>query len=93
MEIMENPQNIYTEKEVLSDALLTEKNATTIYNLGANECVHDGLRSALMNLLNKEHDIQVDVFNEMHSRGYYPTPSAEDKKIQEAKQKFQQSFK
>jgi ribosomal protein S21 len=46
-----------------------------------------------MNLLNKEHDIQVDVFNEMHSRGYYPTPSAEDKKIQEAKQKFQQSFK
>ena len=32
METIQNPQNIYTEKEVLSDALLTEKNATTIYN-------------------------------------------------------------
>ena len=32
---------IYTEKEILGDALNTEKNATNLYNLGANECVHD----------------------------------------------------
>ena len=35
---------VYTEKEILGDALNSEKNATTLYNLGANECVHVNLR-------------------------------------------------
>lgn len=52
---------IYTEKEILGDALNTEKNATNLYNLGANECVHDNLRETMLNLLSKEHEIQVDV--------------------------------
>ena len=86
-------ENIYSEKEVLADALLAEKNATTLYTMSANECVHDGLRNAMLDLLHKEHDIQVDVFNEMHTKGYYPTPAAEQKKIQDTKQKFQCSFK
>lgn len=86
-------EKIYTEKEVLTDALNTEKNATNLYNMGANECVHDGLRSTMMSILQKEHEIQVDVFNHMHERGYYPTPDAEAKKVQEAKQKFSCSVK
>ena len=53
---------VYTEKEILGDALNSEKNATTLYNLGANECVHDNLRETMLDLLAKEHDIQVDVF-------------------------------
>ena len=71
---------VYTEKEILGDALNSEKNATTLYNLGANECVHDNLRETMLDLLAKEHDIQVDVFNQMHTMGYYPTPAAEAKK-------------
>lgn len=86
-------ESIYSEKEVLTDALNTEKNTTNLYNLSANECVHDGLRSTIMDLLKKEHEIQVDVFNQMHTMGYYPTPVAEEKKIMEAKQKFQCSYK
>ena len=31
-------EEIYTEKEILGDALNTEKNATALYNLSANEC-------------------------------------------------------
>ena len=50
---------VYTEKEILGDALNSEKNATTLYNLGANECVHDNLRETMLDLLAKEHDIQV----------------------------------
>ena len=34
----------------------------------------------MLDLLAKEHDIQVDVFNQMHTMGYYPTPAAEAKK-------------
>lgn len=86
-------ESIYTEKEILGDALNTEKNSTNLYNMSANECVHDGLRNTVMDLLKKEHEIQVDVFNKMHSMGFYPTPAAEDKKIQEAKQKFQCGYK
>lgn len=85
--------DIYTEKEVLSDALNAEKNATNLYNLSANECVHDNLRGTMMDLLQKEHEIQVDVFNQMHTMGYYPTPDAEGKKIQEAKTKFECGYK
>lgn len=34
------------------------------------------------------HTIQVDVFNAMHARGFYPTPPAEQQKFDQAKQKF-----
>ena len=30
---------VYTEKEILADALEAQKSATSLYNLMANECV------------------------------------------------------
>ena len=39
------------------------------------------------------HKIQEEVFNAMHTRGLYPTPEAEDKKVDEAKQKFSCTYK
>lgn len=79
----------FTEKEILGDALATEKFSTENYNTFSNECAHENVRSTLMRILNEEHDIQNEVFHMMSSKGYYPTPAAEDKKIMEAKQKFQ----
>ncbi|MGL4738301.1 MAG: spore coat protein [Cellulosilyticaceae bacterium] len=76
----------FGEKEILTDALDSEKSATCLYNTFANECVHPDLRDTLLNILDQEHDIQFDVFNAMHARGYYPTPAAEQQKIAEAKQ-------
>lgn len=86
-------QSIYTEKEILGDALTSQKNCTNLYNMSANECVHNDLRNTVLDLLSKEHDIQVDVFNKMHAMGYYPTPSADVSKVQDAKTKFQASYK
>ena len=86
-------EEIYTEKEILGDALNTEKNATNLYNLSANECVHENLRCTMMDLLQKEHDIQTYVFNKMHEMGFYPTPAAESKKMQDAKAKFECGYK
>ncbi|MBE5940525.1 MAG: spore coat protein [Lachnospiraceae bacterium] len=79
---------MYTEKEVLNDGLCAVKTATEHYNTFSNECAHENVRSTVLNLLNDEHTIQNDIFQMMSSRGLYPTPAAEDKKIQEAKQKF-----
>ena len=86
-------EQLYTDKEVLQDALTAEKTATNNYNTYANECVHDTVREAILNSLSEEHKIQEEVFNAMHTRGLYPTPEAEDKKVDEAKQKFSCTYK
>ncbi len=83
-------QSFYSEKEMFADALTAEKTATTLYNTFSNECVHDNVRNAILDCLEKEHAIQNQVFNMMHDRGYYPTPSADTQKVTEAKQKFGQ---
>ena len=84
---------VYTEKEIYGDALAAQKSATGEMNKAANECVHEDVRKTMMNILNQEHEIQQSVFNDMHAAGYYPTPAADEKKVQETKQKFSQSVK
>lgn len=86
-------KQIYTDKEILADALTAEKTATNNYNTFANECVHDGVRDAILHCLEQEHMIQEDVFSMMHQRGYYPTPDADGSKVAQAKQKFSQCVK
>lgn len=81
-------EQIYTNKEVLGDALTASKTATGVYNTYANECVHDGIRKVMLRILDEEHAIQKDVFDMMHAKGYYPTPAAETTKVDEAKRKY-----
>lgn len=83
----------FTDKEILADGLSSQKSATEKFNTFAGECVHDNLRSTMINILEQEHSISTDVFNMMHQRGMYETPPAEEKKIMEANQKFSQSVK
>ena len=85
--------DLYQEKEILGDALGAEKSATNLFNTYSNECVHDRLRDTMLNILADEHTLQNEVFNTMHDRGYYPTPEAQQNKINEAKQKFSASYK
>ena len=84
---------IYTEKEIYGDALTAQKTATSEMNMAANECKHENVRKTIMNILNDEHTIQKAVFDDMQAAGYYPTPAADDKKVQDTKQKYSQSFK
>ena len=75
-------------REILEDALMSQKHITEGYNTFAGECVNEQLRHAFLNILDDEHTIQADVFCDMQSRGWYPVESAEPAKIQQAKQKF-----
>ena len=84
---------IYTDKEILGDGLCTQKNTTGKFNMAAYECAHPQLRRTILQILEQEHNIQFDVFNIMHQKGLYQTPPAEDKKVQEAKQKYAASAK
>ena len=83
----------YTDKEILGDGLSTQKATTDLFNTASNECVHDNVRSTMLKIVDQEHIIQNEVFNMMHDRGYYETPAADDKKVQEAQQKFAQGYK
>lgn len=84
---------IYTEKEILGDALAAQKAATGQFNMSANECVHEDVRQTMLHILSQEHEIQQDVFEMMHAQGYYPTPVAEAKKVQDTKQQYCQCAK
>ena len=86
-------QGIYTEKEILGDALSAQKATTALFNTSANECVHENVRQTLLDILSEEHDIQQDVFNMMHDQGLYPTPAADEKKVQQLKQQYSQCAK
>lgn len=84
---------VYTEKEILSDALAAQKASTGQFNMSANECVHEDVRKTMLHILSQEHDIQQDVFKMMHSKGYYPTPAADDQKLSQVKQQYSQCVK
>lgn len=81
----------FGEKEMLSDALSSQKFTTDGYNTFANECSNPAVKGEIMNILNEEHQIQFEIFSEMHKRGWYPVQQAEQQKIVQTKQKYQNS--
>lgn len=79
----------FDDKEMINDALYSQKQMTENYNTFANECSAPQIRDVFINILNEEHQIQADVFTEMSKRGWYPTQAADQQQVQQAKQKFQ----
>ncbi len=82
---------VLTDKEILSDSLISEKHMTDSYNSFAGECVNQQLRSTMLSILNDVHTIQADIFSTMQSNGWYQVEAAEQQKIQNARQKLQSS--
>ncbi|NLH01861.1 MAG: spore coat protein [Clostridiales bacterium] len=83
----QNGQSL-TEKDILQDLISSQKYVTTNYNTFAGECVNEQLRSAFLNILDDEHRIQADIFNDMSSNGWYQTTPADQQRVQQVKQKF-----
>ncbi len=79
----------FSDREMMDDALSSQKFITDGYNTLANECATPALLAEFMNLLDEEHQIQHDVFAEMQKRGWYTTEPADQNKVNQAKQKFQ----
>ena len=77
-----------TEKDILADSLSFQKYVTSNYNMFAGECVNPQLRTELLSILKEEHDIQNEIFCEMHSRGWYEVKPAQMQEIDCLRQKF-----
>jgi spore coat protein CotF len=88
---MNNPSQISQylgDKEILQDGLISQKHLAESYNTYAGECTNEQLRSAFLNILDDEHRIQADIFCDLQSNGWYKVEPAEQKKIQQARQKY-----
>ncbi|MGE4354744.1 MAG: spore coat protein [Oscillospiraceae bacterium] len=88
---MANPNQcaqILSEKEILQDSLSSQKLISSGYNTFAGECVNEQLRGAFLAILDDEHKIQADIFNEMQANGWYQTEPAEQQKLNKVRQKF-----
>ena len=72
------------EKNLLSDALMTQKQYTSTYNTWAGECDNQNLRNTMMEILKDEHCIQNEIFNIMKNNNMYPTKQATPQEISEA---------
>ena len=79
----------FGDKELLIDALSTQKFVSGNYHTFATECATNDIRNDVLTIMNEELTIQNELFTELHNRGWYQTPAAETKKISDAKQKFQ----
>lgn len=82
------PQS-FSDKDIMTDLLSSQKFVTDGYNTFANECACPNLLADTMNILQEEHRIQSQVFGDMQKRGWYPTEAAEQQKISQVKQKYQ----
>ncbi len=79
-----------SEKELLNDFLMTQKQMTSSYNTYAGECVNTQLKNTFLNILDEEHKIQTDIFSDMQAKGWYQVETADQTKITQTKQKLAQ---
>jgi len=88
---MSNPAQcaqMISEREMLNDFLISQKQLTSSYNSFAGECTSEQLRNAFLNILDDEHKIQADLFCDIQSRGWYQVEQADAQKIAKARKKF-----
>lgn len=78
----------FSDQEMMTDALSSQKFITDTYNIFANECASPAVKSEFINILNEEHQIQHEVFSEMQKRGWYQVQQAQQGQINQAKQKY-----
>ena len=76
----------YDDKTMMTDMLSTQKFIASNYNNYAGECSTKRAKGRLMKILSEEHDIQLKIFENMQSRGWYETSPAPIDKINRAVQ-------
>ena len=76
------------DKEILNDFLASQKQIASSYNTFAGECVNPQLRSTFLNILDEEHRIQADLFDDMTVKGWYQVEQADRQKIDQTRQKL-----
>jgi len=62
----------FTDRDILTDMLSGAKTISTGYHTAVLESANDRVRGTLIQINNEELNIQKQIFDFMHSRGWYP---------------------
>lgn len=84
-----NENNSFTERELLTDLLHTEKELTKNYAGSCTETASPELRQILLRNMTECSNDQYTVFDEMRKRNLYNTKNAPQQELQTAKQSMQ----
>lgn len=79
-----------SEKELLNDALATEKQLLHVYSTYIAESTCPNLRNELNRIISETQQTQFELYQAMEKKGWYPTQKAQLQEVQQALQKFQQ---
>ncbi|MEW9123256.1 MAG: spore coat protein [Thermotaleaceae bacterium] len=83
-------QASFTEKELMNDLLMSEKQVSSAYTVGITESSCSNLRDVLMSCEQNVLQTQEEIFNAMNQRGWYPIKKAASQDVQNAKNKYNQ---
>lgn len=78
----------FGDREIMDDLLASQKQITAEYNTAANECASSALQTEFMTLLGEEHQIQMELFQEMQKRGWQTVQKAGEQEITAARERF-----
>ncbi|WP_283205574.1 spore coat protein [Garciella nitratireducens] len=78
-------QTNFSEKELLQDLLATEKQVISSYSVGMTESSCPNLRNTLEQNFKNVEQIQYNIFNAMHQKGWYPIKDAAAPEVQQLK--------
>lgn len=73
---------------LMENILLLEKGACDLYMHGTIESSTENVHQTFDSALDRSLKMQDDIYNEMSAKGWYPTEQAEQKKVNQVKQKF-----
>ena len=77
------------DKDLMEKELLTAKGVCDLYLHGTLEATTAEVHAAFKDALNQSIDIQNKIYNLMVEKGWYQTETADQNKINTAKQNFQ----
>ncbi|MFZ5966915.1 MAG: spore coat protein [Bacillota bacterium] len=80
----------FTEKELMNDLLMSEKQVCSAYTVGITESSCANLRNILTQCEQRTFKNQEDIFNAMSQRGWYQVKKANSQDVQSAKNKYNQ---
>jgi spore coat protein CotF len=79
-----------SEKDLMQDALTTEKQVISAYSVGITESSCQNLRNTLVNNFKSAQDVQYKIYDAMKQKGWYQTKDAPDNEVQDLKNKSTQ---
>lgn len=75
---MPQAEQAISDREILADMLLSQKQMTDLYNLAAGKCTLETLQSDMLDILREEHTIRAKLYGEMAKRGFVnPAPAGQ----------------